>query len=322
MPVKPKRRKPKIRSRNKAYPFQDSPLYKLRSKGRLCHILDVDAELLRDLKGDHHYRRFTSEEGRKPREIHEPDIHLDKVHSRLASLLVRIAPPDYLHSGIKGRSNISNARAHLGNTNVITCDLKAFFDSTTRAQIFDFFLNTLQCSSDVADLLSRVSCVDDHCPTGSRLSMPIAFFANFRMFSALAHLATDQGLKMTLYVDDLTFSGNKASKKFVTAIERVVKKYGHSLKKGKTKVYKMGAPKSITGAIVEGNTLKPRNAHLRALRDDFTRWKNGESVGPIDPKLDARVLGRLNSLAEIEPAFKARARSFSAEVSRKKSEQG
>jgi hypothetical protein len=46
-----------------------------------------------------------------------------------------------------------------------------------------------------------------------------------------------------------------------------------------------------------------------------------ESVGPMGLKLKRRVLGRLNSLAEIDTAYRARANSFAAEDARKKTEQ-
>jgi hypothetical protein len=318
MPPKPKRRKPKIRSHNKSYTEADSPLYKLTNRRRLASLLDTDLARLNVLKGNDHYRRFVSYDTGKARNIHEPNQILDPVHTRLASFLVRIAPPDYLHSGVKGRSNITNAKAHLGSTNLLVCDLQAFFDSTTRGQIFDFFYNVMQCSADVADLISHVACVDDHCPTGSRLSMPIAFYANRRMFSELEKLSIHQGISMTLYVDDLTFSGSRVNRQFLAKVRNIVLKYGHQLKAGKTKLFKPAAPKPITGAVVVGNELKPRNAHLKSLREDISRWHRGAEAGPVDSKLEPRMYGKMISLADIDPVFRERARSFRAEVARKK----
>lgn len=309
-------RKPRIETRNKSYPLQDSPFYKLRSKRRLAHLLGADLPKLRKLRHDRNYRRFASVQDKKLREIHEPKPQLDRIHTRIASLLVRIKSPDYLHSGVKGRSNLTNARVHLSRKPLVACDLKGFFDSTTKAHVFSFFSKSLCCSPDVADLLSDLCCIDGHCPTGSRLSMPIAFFANQRMFDELYALANERGITMTLYVDDLTFTGHKANRRLVDDVQRIVEKHGHSIKREKTRLYSAAAPKLVTGAIVQSHRIKARNAHLLALSNDFDRWKARAKSGPQHPKLAERIRGRLNNLAGIDPVYKQRARSFNAEARR------
>ena len=305
-----KKQKLKITSRDKSYRLEDSPFFKLRSRKKLATLLSVTLKKLESLTDNCHYHRFTHQQGDKIRNIHQLDYQLDRVHTRIASLLVRIAPPDYLHSGIKGRSNISNARAHLKSSRLITCDLKAFFDSTTRKQIFSFFYKDMQCSSDVANLLSYVICVDDHCPTGSRLSMLISFYANKQMFDELALLSEHNGITMTLYVDDLTFSGHKAKKCFVPQVNRIIQKFGHNLKKRKTKAYEPNSPKLVTGVIISNGQLKPRNAHLKSLSNSFLQYRKEKANENIDPKLRSRIAGILSYLGQINPIYRKRARSF------------
>lgn len=74
----------------------------------------------------------------KARKIQKPLEKLELVHTRIASLLSRIALPEYLHSGKKKCSNVTNAKAHLNNEKMMTTDIKAFFPSTTRGMIFSF----------------------------------------------------------------------------------------------------------------------------------------------------------------------------------------
>ena len=57
----------------------------------------------------------------------KPLEKLELVHTRIASLLSRIALPEYLHSGKKKCSNVTNAKAHLNNEKMMTTDIKAFF---------------------------------------------------------------------------------------------------------------------------------------------------------------------------------------------------
>lgn len=143
--MKQKRRKPRIITKKKSYPIQDSVFYKLSSKKRLAKLLHSTPQELKSLVGSENYRCFTQTKNGKPRLIQEPLPKLDKIHSRVASLLCRMETVDGLHSGKAGRSNISNARAHCGEgKKIITADIKSFYPSTTRQSVFDFF--TTQCS--------------------------------------------------------------------------------------------------------------------------------------------------------------------------------
>ncbi|MCC1498314.1 reverse transcriptase family protein [Alcanivorax sp. 1008] len=305
-----KRRLPKNRiiTKKKSYPLQDSPFYKLSSKTRLASLLGSTPKELKSLVGNDNYHCFTQTKKGKPRLIQEPLPHLDKIHSRVASLLCRIETVDGLHSGKKGRSNISNARAHLGpGRKVITADIKSFFPSTTRLMVFDFFYNTMQCSSDVADLLSRILTYDEHIPTGSRISMPLAYIANKRMFDEIEDAAMRVGAKMTIYVDDLTFSGVMLHKDFVKTLEMIAKKHGHRIHPSKTRFYSENAIKLITGAAIGEDRIFPRNRHLKALKEDLQIWINSPQK---DRKLINKILGRLTFIGSIDPRYKDKARTF------------
>lgn len=211
-----KRKKLKIRARKKAYLIQDSPFFRLNSKKKLSELLLSDLTDLKSLSSDSNYRVFNVNSSGKPREIQQPLPRLDVVHTRIASLLCRVRPPEYLYSGVKGRTYVDNARAHLGDHPVLTTDIRAFFTSTKQEAIFRFFHRQMECSPDVAKLISRLATYNGHVPTGSRLSLPIAFWANFEMFEVLNALSAKQSIKMTVFVDDLTFSGVNVTKKIYT----------------------------------------------------------------------------------------------------------
>lgn len=306
--MKQKRRKPRIITKNKSYPIQDSVFYKLSSKKRLANLLSSTPQELKSLVGIDNYHCFTQTKNGKHRLIQEPLPKLDRIHSRVASLLCRIETIDGLHSGKKGKSNISNARSHLGvGKKVITADIKSFFPSTTRQNVFDFFFNTMQCSPDVADLLSKILTYDDHVPTGSRISMPLAYFANKKMFDEIESAAGGCGAKMTIYVDDLTFSGAMLQKSFIGRLEAIAKTYGHKIHPSKTRFYGSNEVKLITGAAVKGNEITPRNKHLKQLRGELTEWLESSVK---DKKLRNRVLGRMTFMGSIDPRYKDKARTF------------
>lgn len=306
--MKQKRRKPKIITKNKSYPLQDSVFYKLSSKKRLANLLSSTPQELKSLTEMDNYRCFTQTKNGKPRLIQEPLPKLDKIHSRVASLLCRIETIDGLHSGKKGRSNISNARAHLGlGKKVITADIKSFFPTTTRLSVFDFFYNTMQCASDIADLLSKVLTYDEHVPTGSRISMPLAYFANKKMFDEIESAANECGATMTIYVDDLTFSGAMLKKGFIGRLETIAKKYGHKIHPSKTRFYGANEVKLITGAAIKGHEITPRNKHLKQLRGELSEWLESPNK---DKNLTNRILGRMTFIGSIDHRYKDKARTF------------
>lgn len=314
--MKQKRRKPRIITNNKSYPIQDSVFYKLSNKKRLASILGSTPLELKSLRGDDNYRCFSQAKNDKKRPIQEPLLKLDRIHSRVASLLCRIETSETLHSGKKGSSNISNAKAHLGlNKKVITVDIKNFFPSTTRKHVFDFFFNTMQCSPDIADLLSKVLTYNNHVPTGSRVSMALAYFANKKMFDEMEIAADECGARMTIYVDDLTFSGDKLHRSFTKKIEVIAKTYGHKIHPSKTRFYNANEVKLITGAAVKKNAITPRNKHLKLLQCELSEWLDS----PVkDKKLTNRVLGRMSFMASISPRYKDKCRTFRKHAFNKK----
>ncbi|MGE3320192.1 MAG: reverse transcriptase family protein [Candidatus Berkiella sp.] len=265
---------------------------------------------LKPLVDNSNYNCFAITKNEKSRAIQTPKPSLDAIHTRVADLLYRIAPPEHLHSGVKNRSYISNAKEHLGADNVITMDISSFFSSTLRSHVFDFFSNIMLCSVDVADILSHVLTFEGHIPTGSRVSMPLAYYANRKMFIEMLETAHAHDLKMTIYVDDLTFSGIKLHNSFVQKIEQIAKKYNHTIHPKKTRIYKKHSIKIITGVAIKDFTASPTNKNQKSLRLDLELWlsdsKNRNDV------LYNRIAGRMSSLAQVNSDFKAMARKFRA----------
>ncbi|WP_299207433.1 hypothetical protein, partial [uncultured Dokdonia sp.] len=47
----------------------------------------------------------------------------------------------------------------------------------------------LKCSADISEILTNLSCVNGHIPTGSQISMPLAYWANKGMFTDFMNLS-------------------------------------------------------------------------------------------------------------------------------------
>jgi hypothetical protein len=307
----------KINTSGKSYLLTDSPFYKLKTKKKLASLLCLDFKELSALLGSssQNYNEFTqtSDTG-KERVIEHPKPQLEKLHTRIASLLCRIKLPDFIHSGKKGRSHLTNARVHIGFHKVLTTDVRSFFPSTKRNMVFSFFHSKLLCSPDVANLLTDICTYNGHIPTGSRISMPLAFWANADMFFELERLATMHQAKISVYVDDVTFSGDAVNRLFTSTVKNIVSRHGHQVHPNKTVLYKSSDVKIITGLVIKGNDIFIQNKQHAKIHVDMMSWKvirdEGKDFKMVTKGLKGRLLGRLNSLSIIEPRLKDKARSI------------
>ncbi len=257
------RKKPKIYTAKKCYELKDSALYNISTKGWLEKVLEASISKIKLEAGA--YSVFDLEQGEKFREIQAPKFKLDLLHTRVASLLCRIKVSEHLHSGIKGKSNLSNAKAHLGHHPALTMDLRRFYPSVSQSSIFTFFKETMNCADDVAGILAELCCYKGRLPTGSRLSMPLSYWSNIRMFQSIQALCDANDIRFTLFVDDMTFSGESVTPHFASKITKIVESAGMEISENKTRYYSKSKPKLITGVIVDGDTLKVRNKHHNAI---------------------------------------------------------
>jgi hypothetical protein len=303
-----------IDHRRRKYTLIESPLYKLKTKRKLAELLRVqtsDLKVLAQHQDNYHVFQQVGRTG-KPRIIQYPKDSLKVVHCRIASLLGRVVLPEYLHSGRKEHSHISNAKKHLGEHNVLTTDIKSFFPSTTRKMVFNFYFNILKCSADVADLLASISTFNCHIPTGSQLSMPLAFWSNIRMFEQLYSLAKKHDSQMTVYVDDLTFSGHAVNKRFASVVKKIIHSNGHIAHPSKTRLYTKNEVKIITGVAIKGNETRITNEQHMKIYESLEIWKGCRDEPIIAELIKPKLIGRLNAHLQIDARIKDKINSITS----------
>jgi hypothetical protein len=302
----------KINSNCKKYSLNQSPFYKLKTKRKLIELLCLSMPELSVSKKDiGNYVVFDQiGSNGKSRTIQHPKDKQKEIHNRIANLLVRIELPEYLHSGRKKHSHITNAIQHLGSKKVLTTDIKSFFQSTTREMVFKFFSRTLRCSSDVADILSYICTYNSHIPTGSQLSMPLAFWANIDMFEQLNKLSSSLSVNMTVYVDDLTFSGELVNRHFQSIVKKIIISNGQIPHPLKTKLFNKTDLKVITGVVIKGNETLITNKQHMLIYQSFESWKGCRDEPFIARYITPKLLGRLNALSGIDPRLKDKAKSL------------
>lgn len=220
----------------KSYALNQCALYKIGSKKRLAQVLGVNvADLIRLSADDGNFEVFELEARvceftgatRKARWVQNPVPDLKAILRRITKLLSRIQSPDYCHGAMPGRSYRSNALAHVGAQSVATFDLKDFFPSTTSKQVFRFFHKELQCVPDVAGLLTDLCTYKRALPTGAPSSPILSYWVNRGLFETVDQRGKALELKLSVYVDDITLSGDMIPRSLTDQLEGIVKSHGH-----------------------------------------------------------------------------------------------
>lgn len=276
------------------YELTKSPLYRLRGKGKFENILSIKWVDLSECDFCDYYRVWENKSGRQ---IQAPQGRLLKLHNRISLLLSRIELPGYVFSR-KGRSYADNAKVHSGNVPVVKTDISRFYSSVTRSMVFKMFLDDFECSVDIARKLADICCYKrEHLPTGSSLSGRVAFFAKRKMFDELSNMAKAAGCTMTLYVDDVTISGQEANKQLLLNIRKVIRSHGMKTSDRKSKVFSASSVKTVTGVVLVGDEVRLPNVRHRAI---YEARKALMTASPETRKSAQRVLsGRLQEAQQV-----------------------
>ena len=300
------------------HPIHHSPLHGLRSSERLARrdVLGLSLERLSALAGDaSSYRAFIRVTSGKKRAVTEPLGDLLAVHDRLYDLLDRIEKPDYLHSGVRGRSHVTNASAHLGDKATVKLDIRQFYPSIDVPRVSRFFGRQMACSAPVTDLLTRLCTFRGHVPIGSRMSQHLAYFAARPMLEDLRRLSERQGVVFTCYVDDLSFSGTAATPSFLWQVKRLVHHHRFGYHNGCC--YRAGESRIITGVVVTGEKLAVLREQAERIRQDV-RDMDKLTVDDQRRALQ-RMIGRTAAAASIDLEYRKVMKQLVARRARLKS---
>ncbi|MEL6663017.1 MAG: reverse transcriptase family protein [Pseudomonadota bacterium] len=248
--------------------LNQSCLYKRRNRRKLAKILHLSRnalEALAQTEGRYQSWEEDKKSGGK-RRIDAPHDNLKAVQKRIANLLQRVTPPDYLMAPVKRRSYVSNAAVHIGSRAFRLLDIEDFFPSCRDHRVYWFFHSIMQCSSDVAALLTKLTTFRGALPQGSPCSPILAYYAYVDMWEEINAIAVAADCKLSLYADDITISGKTVYEKDVWAIKQCLFRFGHRYSERKERAL-IDRPADITGVIVSGDELLlPNRQHKELAR--------------------------------------------------------
>ncbi|MBK6467314.1 MAG: RNA-directed DNA polymerase [Rhodobacter sp.] len=220
------------------------------------------------------------------------------VQSRIATLLARIQPPDFLFSPVKGRSYVDNAAQHIGSKAFWLLDVADYFPSCSANNVARFFHRDMNCSADVAAVLVKLVTLQESLPQGSPCSPILAYYCNRPMWLAIESCVARGGCKLSLYADDITISGDVVRKRMIWEIKKIVHGSGLKLKSSK-EVSLISAPADITGVIVKPSGTHLPNRQLKKLAE--LKKQRAMTHNPKDrAKLENQIAGRVAQRRQVE----------------------
>lgn len=156
----------------------------------------------------------------------------------------------------------------------------------------------MRCEPDVAAILSSLLTVDDHLAVGSSVSPILSFYAFYDMWQEINEIAAEAGITITVYMDDITFSGPSVPEHFMWKVRQRI--YRSGLRYHKERRFTNGRAE-VTGVIIrDGKMLLPNRQHKKAheLRELLRATLDSEEKA----KLERRLTGLLSQRKQVEPS--------------------
>lgn len=285
------------KNKHTRYELDQSPFYRLKSKAKLVQLLRVGKSKLKILTQSEDLYREEEISGRKgkPRPVQKPRPDLKKVQKRIEELLKRIKLPNYIHAPAKGLSHVTNAQAHVNAVVVRTLDIEKYFPSTPSRHVYSFFHKRMRCSPDVAGILTKISTFKGYLPTGSSLSPIISYFSHIDMWESIYEIVNQANCNLTVYMDDVTISGDVVPGKLIWQIKQQFYNCGLRSNKNKEKCYVGKKSHEVTGIIcIRGELKIPNRQHQKMYL--IRQALNSET----EPKKRQKLIQRLEGLKAYE----------------------
>ena len=287
-----------------------------------------------------HYRyAYLSKRAGKLRLVEAPKPRLKAIQRRILHEILSAVPVHSCANGfVAGRSCLSGAQVHAGESVVATFDLAEFFPSIGLARIHGIFRGLgypWAVARRLAGLCTTVTPTDvfrrapdsqrpdpglqalyrvPHLPQGAPTSPALANLLAWTLDRRLHGVARAAGANYTRYADDLAFSGDAdfASRlgAFHKTVETILNEEGFSLNAAKTRIMPRNTRQRITGIVV--------NERCNIGRAEFDTLKailhNCVRTGPADqnraemPDFRNHLAGRIAWVEQINPQRAAKLR--------------
>jgi RNA-directed DNA polymerase len=189
---------------------------------------------------------------------------LKAIQKRLnAFFLDNITQAPYSYGGVKKRDNVKNTAVHKGNKYFFQTDLQDFFPFVTSKKIYEALVSN-GFSYDVSRIITRLTTYKGHLPQGTSTSSTLANLVFSKDVGTQIHqYAIENGLRFTIFVDDVTLSSPVDFKDKTLIILQMIRTGGFRISHSKT--HYRTYPSNLTGVKMGQNFLDVTDAFKNKL---------------------------------------------------------
>jgi hypothetical protein len=236
---------------------------------------------------------------RKPRRIDNPKGELKVIQGNIYKrILKRIPLPENILGGVSGATIQDNARIHIGAKTLAKIDVKSYFPTVTNRHVYVIWRQVLNCSPEIASLLTQLTTFERHLPQGAPTSTLLGNLVMCALDSPIRISSRFNDVGYSGWVDDLAFSGENPRPIINVAIHELAKA-GFSVSRRKVKVMGPASQKILTGVRL-GQTPRADPKQLSRVRSGIHKLQTGE-VPPSEVSSYVRSLeGLIAHLARFE----------------------
>ena len=190
-----------------------------------------------------------------------------------------------------------------GKKFLLNLDLEKYFPSISNHRVYHLYKHELECSPDVARLLTKLCTVRGLVPQGSSTSTDIANLVFRKTDYRLDGFATKYGLGNSRYVDDISLSGDSISQSNLRLIKLIIKGSGFNLNDEKEDMKGGHERQVVTGLLTKykrPRVPRDRKRNWRKERHIFEKYESKTYSKDEKVKKRLQIDGRSNCLNTIE----------------------
>lgn len=176
----------------------------------------------------------------------------------------------------------------------------------------------LGCSPDVSTILTKITTYKGHLPQGAPTSTSLANVFIFSIDEPIRAACARLGVSYSVWVDDLNFSGDAATRIIPIAIGTL----GSSGLKASRKKFKVAGPnkpKEVTGINLTGSKISVLPAYANRIRAGIHKLRTGQVPFEEFEDYITKIQGHIAYVRNIDPD---RAKRFlrDLEIAKKKAQ--
>ena len=176
----------------------------------------------------------------------------------------------------KNRSIYDNAKLHVGKECVLNMDLKDFFPSISREDVFNIFYK-MGYNKKVSYYFSKLLTKEGRLPQGSPASPMISNIVAMHLDKRLSAIAKRYEAVYSRYADDITFSGKRNIKNMIPIVTKIIEEEGFHVNDKKTRFAYDYQRQEVTGLIVNKKVSIPKSYMKEFNKEIFFCKKYGVS---------------------------------------------